>query len=310
MSAETATTPVQEAPRAGRRKRRNPDAVKWLFILPSIIWVLAFTLYPLGYAIYTSVHSYRYGQINQNVGLENFRNLFRDDVLRADLVTTLIIVLIAVSVEMLLGIGLAVLFNREIMGKGILRTIVTLPLFATPIAVGYLGITLFYEEGGPVNSLIQTFGGPQIAWLSSPNGAKAAVIITDIWQWAPFVFLVALAALQSLPQDIIEASEVDGSSSAQSFWHITLPLITPTLWLILLLRIIDAFKIFDIVAAMTLGGPGRATEVYSRYVYLTARRFTNYGQAAAQGFLLLFIVMVFVTLLWGRIRHLYEDTAR
>lgn len=310
MRADTAATQTQEVPRANRPRGRDRDAVKWLFILPSIIWVLAFTLYPLGYAIYTSAHSYRYGQINQYVGLENFRQLFRDEVLRADLATTLIIVIIAVAVEMALGIGLAVLFNREIMGKGILRTIVTLPLFATPIAVGYLGITLFYEEGGPVNSLLQTFGAPEIAWLSSPNGAKAAVIITDIWQWTPFVFLVALAALQSLPQDIIEASEVDGSSSVQSFWHITLPLITPTLWLILLLRIIDAFKIFDIVAAMTLGGPGRATEVYSRYVYLTARRFTNYGQAAAQGFLLLVIVMVFVTLLWGRIRHLYEDEAR
>lgn len=311
MSSDIRTAPVVDTPRtteSRRKARRQP--IKWLFILPSIVWVLSFTLFPFGYAIYTSLHSYRFGQINEFVGLNNYRRLLYDDVLHQDLITTLTIVSIAVSVEMLLGVGLALLFNREIRGKSVFRTIVTLPIFATPVAVGYLGITLFYEEGGPINSLITAIGGPQIAWLSSPNGAKAAVIITDIWQWAPFVFLVTLAALQSLPQDILEASSVDGSTEIQSFWNIVLPLMAPILWLVLLLRVIDAFKIFDIVAAMTLGGPGRATEVYSRYVYLTARRFTNYGEGAAQGFLLLFIVMLFVTLLWGRIRHLYEDTAR
>jgi multiple sugar transport system permease protein len=311
VSADTSTASlgkITQASRHGPGKRSQP--IKWVFILPAIVWVLTFTLFPFGYAIYTSFQSYRYGQRVGFVGLDNYRRLFSDDVLWQDLITTLTIVSIAVTVEMLLGICLAILFNREIRGRSLLRTIVTLPLFATPIAIGYLGITLFYEEGGPVNSLITAVGGPQIAWLSSPNGAKAAIIITDIWQWTPFIFLVILAALQSLPQDVIEASAVDGSSELQSFWNITLPLLTPMLWLVLLLRAIDAFKIFDIVAAMTLGGPGRATEVYSRYVYLTARRFTNYGDAAAQGFLLLFIVMFMVTLLWSRIRHLYDDTPR
>lgn len=310
MNADREIAPGKDVTYTTRRRRARDQWAKWFFILPAIVWVLGFTVYPLSYAVYTSLHSFRYGKINQYVGFDNFKRLLQDDVLRADLATTLIIVVAAVAIELGLGFGLALFFNREIRAKNIFRTVVTLPIFATPIAVGYLGITLFYEEGGPVNALIKSFGGPQVAWLSSANGAKAAVIIVDIWQWSPFIFLVALAGLQSLPQDVLEASEVDGSSVFQTFWHITLPLMSPILWLVLLLRTIDAFKIFDIVAAMTLGGPGRATEVYSRYVYLTARQFSNFGDAAAQGFVLLFIVMFCVTLVWGRIRHLYEDTAR
>ncbi|MCB0214078.1 MAG: sugar ABC transporter permease, partial [Anaerolineae bacterium] len=124
--------------------------------------------------------------------------------------------------------------------------------------------------------------------------------------WTPFVFLVSLAGLQGLPQDLYEAAEVDGASTWTLFRHITLPLMAPTLWLILLLRVVEAFKVFDIPTSLTLGGPGRATEVYSLFTYRTALRFFDHGYAAVQGFLLLIIVMFIVTLLYGRIRALYE----
>jgi multiple sugar transport system permease protein len=131
-------------------------------------------------------------------------------------------------------------------------------------------------------------------------------MLIDIWQWTPFVFLVALAGLQGLPEDIYEAARVDGSSGFQLFRHITLPLMAPILWLILLLRLVEAFKVFDIPASLTLGGPGRATEVYSLFTYRTALRFFDHGYAAAQGFLLLIIVSIVISLLFGRIRDLYE----
>ena len=134
-----------------------------------------------------------------------------------------------------------------------------------------------------------------------------ATIIIDVWQWTPFVFIIALAGLQGLPQDVIEASEVDGANSWQVLRFITLPLMAPILWLILLLRIIDGFKVFDIPSGLTLGGPGRATEYFSLFNYRTARKFFNYGEAASQAFLLLFIVMILVSLLWGRIRHVYDE---
>ncbi len=219
---------------------------------------------------------------------------------------TMTFAVITVVTEMIFGFSLALLFNREIKGKNVWRAIMTLPLFATPVAMGFLGITLYYEINGPINAFLSLFGGRGIPWLSSPTWAPISVMIVDIWQWTPFVFLVALAGLQGLPEDLYEAARVDGGSSLQLFYFITLPLMTPILWLILLLRLVEAFKVFDIPASLTLGGPGRATELYSLFTYRAALRFFDHGFAATQGFLLLFIVMVLVSLLYGRIRNLYD----
>lgn len=287
-------------------RQRSRDSAKWMFLLPAVGWILIFTIFPLLYAIRMSLHAYRFGQEGAFIGLGNFQRLLTDDVLHSDLITTFQFVVSSVAIEMVLGIALALLFNREMRGRGFLRTLATLPLFATPVAIGYLGITLFYEQGGPINALIQAFGGAQIPWLSNPFWAKVAIILVDVWQWTPFVFLVTLAGLQGLSQDLIEASAVDGANWWQNLTNIVLPLMAPLLWLILLLRMIEAFKVFDTVASMTLGGPGRATEVISRYTYLTMRKFSDYGYAAAQGFLLLLIVSILITLFWGRIKHNYE----
>lgn len=286
---------------------RKTDNTKRWFIGPAIIWILVFTIFPLLYALYTSFFSFRFGRINQFVGGANFVRLFTDSNLHNGLRVTLIFVLVTVTVEMILGFGMALLLNREMRGKNVLRAIMILPLFATPVAMGYLGITLFYEINGPINELIRALGGQDIPWLSNPFWAQVAIILIDIWQWTPFVFLVSLAALQGLPADLFEAAEVDGASGWQSFRGITLPLMAPILWLILLLRLIEAFKVFDIPTSLTLGGPGRATEVYSLFTYRTALRFFDHGYAAAQGFLLLIIVSVIVALLFGRIRSIYQE---
>ena len=287
-------------------ERTPEDKTKLIFILPAAIWVLIFTIFPLLYAIYTSLFSYRFGKINQFVGFVNYIRLWTDPNLLGALYITVIFVAVTVTTEMIVGFGLALLFNREIKGKNIFRAIMTLPLFATPVAMGFLGITLYYESNGPLNNFITLLGGLGIPWLSSPDWAPVSIMILDIWQWTPFVFLVALAGLQGLPEDLYEAARVDGGSGWQLFRTITLPLMTPILWLILLLRLVESFKVFDFPASLTLGGPGRATEVYSLFTYRTALRFFDHGFAATQGFLLLFIVMLIVTLLFGRIRSLYE----
>lgn len=286
---------------------RRSDQTKFWFLGPAVVWILVFTIFPLLYALYTSFFSFRFGKINQFVGLANFGRLFTDANLHNGLRVTLTFVIITVTIQMLLGFGLALLLNREMRGKNILRAIMILPLFATPVAMGYLGITLFYEINGPINELIRAFGGSDIPWLSNPFWAQVAIILIDIWQWTPFVFLVSLAALQGLPADLFEAAEVDGASGWQSFRRITLPLMAPVLWLILLLRLVEAFKVFDIPTSLTLGGPGRATEVYSLFTYRTALRFFDHGYAAAQGFLLLIIVSLIVGLLFGRIRSIYQE---
>jgi multiple sugar transport system permease protein len=300
---------IQDTPDQRRnlvRRGDGEDNTKYFFLFPAIVWIVIFTIFPLLYAVYNSFFSFRYGKINQFVGLGNFGRLFTDANLHSALRVTITFVVVTVTIEMLLGFALALIFNREIYGKNVWRAIMTLPLFATPVAMGYLGITLFYETNGPVNALISALGGTPPPWLSNPTWAPIAVMIIDIWQWTPFVFLVALAGLQGLPEDVYEAARVDGSSGFQLFRHITLPLMAPILWLILLLRLVEAFKVFDIATSLTSGGPGRATEVYSLFTYRTALRFFDHGYAATQGFLLLVIVSIIISLLFGRIRSLYE----
>lgn len=293
--------------KTARTWRQLEDRTKLFFILPAVLWILAFTIFPLLYALYTSLYSFRFGQFNQFIGLQNYKRLFTDANLHADLRITLIFVASTVLTEMLLGFALALLLNREMYGRSVLRAILTLPLFATPVAIGYLGITIYLETNGPLNSLIRALGGQGIPWLSHPTWALIAIILIDIWQWTPFVFLVSLAGLQNVPEDLYEAARVDGASSWQLLRHITLPLMTPILWLIFLLRTVESFKVFDIPTALTLGGPGRATEVYSLYTYRTALRFFDHGYAAAQGFFLLFLVMAIVTLVYGRVRDLFQE---
>lgn len=288
--------------------RISTDRTKWFFVLPAMVWILIFSAFPLVYSLITSVYSYTTaGKRNQFVGLDNFKRVFTDGNLQQGMVTTLTFVACTVVVEMVLGVLLALLFNREIRGKNVMRAIMTLPLFATPVAVGYLAITLYYEENGPINAFIKLLGGPHIPWLSNPFWAKVAIILVDVWQWTPFVFLVVLAALQGLPQDVYEAARVDGASSWQLLRRITLPLLRPTLWLVLLLRLLESFKVLDIPYSLTLGGPGQATKVFAMFTYETSRRFKNHGYASAQSFLLLIVVSLLISLLWGRIRELYED---
>jgi len=288
--------------------QNRTDRSRWVFLLPAVFWILAFTIFPLLYAIFSSFYSFRFGRRNAFIGFDNYARLFSDENLHNGLWVTLIFVFFTVLIQMLLGFGLALLLNREMRGKNILRAIMVLPLFATPVALGYLGITIFYETNGPLNVLLRQFGIANVPWISNPFWAKVAIILVDIWQWTPFVFLVSLAGLQGLPTEVYEAAEVDGAGGWNMFRRITLPLMAPTLWLILLLRLVDAFKVFDIPMSLTLGGPGRATEVYSMYTYRTGMRFFDHGYAAAQGFLLLIIVSIIVSLLFGRIRSLYEES--
>ena len=157
-----------------------------------------------------------------------------------------------------------------------------------------------------MNTFLGLFGIAPVSWLSSGGPALLAVILVDIWQWTPFVFLVSLAGLQSLPQEVYEAADVDGAGGWSKFTSITLPLMQPTLILILLLRLIESFKVFDIPASMTLGGPGRATEVYGLFMHRTALKFFDLGYAAAQGFVLLLVVSTLVGILFRRIRDAYK----
>ena len=274
------------------------NRIKLMLLLPAVIWVLCFTVFPLIYGVRLSLYNMK----DEFVGLANYQRFFQDQWALKSLTITLIFVACGVTVQMVLGMALAALFNRPMRLRGLLRTLLTMPLFATPMAAGLLFITIFYEEGGLINGLLHL----KVPWLSDKYWALVSVIVVDIWQWTPFCFLIFLAALQGIPEDLYEAARLETRNPWSIFRHITLPVLKPTIILVLLLRITEAFKVFDIPFTLTTGGPGRATQVLSMYAYRKGPRFRDFNYAAAISVVLFLIVMILILVLFKRIRRAYQ----
>lgn len=281
--------------------------LKWLFVGPGIIWVLAFTMFPLLYSLRLSFMRARLGQAQTWNGLKNYARAFTDYRFWDTLEVTVLFVVASVVLTVSLGMGLALLFNRSIRGQRIFRSLFTMPMFTAPIALGYLGLTIFHEQIGAVNTVLKALGMVNLPpWFSGVWLARLAIVLVDIWQWTPFCFLVLLAGLQALPDEIYEAAVLDSSSAWDTFRYITLPLLTPVLFTVTMLRTVEAFKILDLVFAMTSGGPGAATQTYSFYIYLTGLRNFNAGYASALAYLLLFFMVAVGIFFFNRMRRLYE----
>ncbi len=276
--------------------------IKWLFILPASLWVLAFTVFPFFYGLYLSLFNVQFGAEDQFIGMGNYARAFGDPRAHNSVIITLIFVFVGVTVQIVLGMAVALLVNRPMPLRSVLRMLLTLPLFATPIAVGFLFFTIFYEEGGLINGLL----GIKIPWLSTPYYALASVIIVDTWQWTPFCFLIFLAAMQGVPEEYYEAAALETKNAWEVFRHVTFPVLQPTIILVLLLRVTEAMKVFDIPYTLTTGGPGVATQVLSMFAYRAGMRFFDFGYSSAISFLVFIIVMVMIFSLFGRIRQGYE----
>lgn len=310
------------------------NRVKFLFLLPAALWVLVFTVFPLGYSLYASfikvesrmevrqervpvmdakgqpvllasgkvrmktiVHR-KHVTTTEFIGGFNYRRMFSDPQLWTAVKVTAIFVLGAVPAEMAFGLLLAFLFNQPLLARPVLRSVMILPLFATPLAVGYIFFTILYEEGGPLGFL-------GIPFLSNPDWALASVILVDIWQWTPFCFLVFLAALQGISDELIEAARLDTASNWQLLRSVILPMLTPTVVIILFLRLAEALKLFDIPYALTGGGPGIATQSYTFLAFRTGLRYFDLGYASAMAYGLLIFVMIIVTFFFKRLRETY-----
>ncbi len=313
---------------------RWTSRVRLVFLMPAVIWVLVFTVFPLGYSFYAALHTVenstkveriKVPRMNRDgtpslradgtprmrtevrretittwtfVGFDNFARVFRDRQVHEAVRMTAIFVVAAVGTEIVLGLLLAFIFSRTIMARGFLRAVMILPIFATPVAAGYLFFTILYEEGGPL-------GWTGIPFLSNPSWALFSVILVDVWQWTPFCFLVFLAALQSLPDDQIEAARLDTHSHWDIWREVVLPALTPVIVIVFLLRLAEAVKVFDVVASLTVGGPGNATQSLSYLAFRTGLRFFDVGYASAIAYLLLAFVMLIVTVFFKRIRSVY-----
>jgi multiple sugar transport system permease protein len=290
---------------------RKKDHVKFLFVGPGIIWVLIFTIFPLLYSLRLSFFHARLGGEPRFVWLLNFGRAFTDYRFWKVLSVTGYFVATDVALTVFIGLILALLVSRPlrkpIHGQRVIRSILTMPLFTAPIALGYLGLTIFHEEIGAVNTVLRAMGMLNLPnWFSSVWLARFAITLVDVWQWTPFCFLVILAGLQSLPDEIFEAAVIDTSSGWQMFRFITLPLIGPVLFTVTILRMVETFKILDIPFAMTAGGPGMATQTYSYYIYLTGLRNFNTGYASALSYILLFIMLGISLFFFKRLREIYD----
>jgi len=283
------------------------ERIKYFFLLPSVIMILSFIIFPLIYSLYLSLTNWQIGKIPSIIGLSNYLKVFTDYRVHNSLTFTLLFTIFTVSIETLFALGVAILSQQRFFGNRFFRVLFTAPFFTCPVALSYLSITIFYEEGGPLNNLLKLLFGIKVPWISDPDYAFLSLCIVDIWQWTPFLYIIFLAGLESLPKEPYEAATIDGASSFQIFRYVTIPLLAPVIITGVLLKIIESLKVFDIIYALTGGGPGVSTESYTMYIYKTGFRFFRLGYAAALSFILLIILMILFTVLAFRLREVYYE---
>jgi len=265
--------------------------------VPTIIFLVVMTIFPLIFSLGVSFTDYGLGRAPVFVGVRNYAAFLGDPLFWHAALNTLLITLGAVGIEVALGLALALLFMRPLPGGGLFRVCLFIPMMISPLVVGFFWKFMFDEIFGIVNYAIQSLGGPSFSWLTHPTRALMAIIIVDVWQWTPFVFLLTLAGLRTVPQELYEAAGLEKASSWLQFRSITLPYIRFPLLLALLFRMIDTIKIFDLVYIMTGGGPGDATITLSVLTYRYGFMFYQVGKAAALSWLAVIVINILATVL-------------
>ncbi|HEY8446032.1 MAG TPA: sugar ABC transporter permease [Thermomicrobiales bacterium] len=256
-----------------------------LMVAPLIIGLTIFAVYPLIYLVFLSASKSALGRTFQAwVGLGNYRTALEDTVFTQALVRSVVFAVPVTAIEVLAGVGIAVLLSNTRRGGNVFRTLILLPLMTPPIMVATSWKLIFHPTGGLLNGVLQSLGltDRPISFLGSSRWAFPAIAVADFWQWTPFVILLAYASLQTLPSEVQEAALVDGASGVRAFVSVTLPLLGPALAAIFLLRVILAFKVFDLVYSLTFGGPGFDTNIGTFQIFRMAFRQFDVGYAAAQ----------------------------
>lgn len=254
---------------------------------PAIVVTLALVIAPLLYAVVTSFFRYSFANPRPTpIAFDNYVRIFTDPALHASLGTTALIVVPAIVLEMVLGVAWALAINSLPRARAMFTTILALPVMVSGASVGMAFRFLFTAQWGPVDALAKQWTGLSLDWLGDPSLARLAIVIADVWQNTPFVMLIALAALAGIPREINEAANVDGASGFVRFTRVTLPLIRKFLIIALLFRLIDLFRIFDVIFVMTNGGPASTTETVSFFIYRQGVQFFDIGYAAAMGLVL------------------------
>lgn len=281
------------------------DIIKWFFLLPCLAYLIVMAIFPLTWSLRLSFTRWL-ATIMENpewTGITNFRDiLFKDPRFWSALWFTVRFVFLTVVIQLGIGLGLAHLLHNNFRGRNFFRVLFLIPMACPPIAVAFLWKMMLHPDIGIINTALQTIGLAKVKWTTSVVVAPFTIVMVDVWEWTPFMFLVLFAAFQALPVEIYDAAAVDGASNFQVFRKITFPLVVPIIVTIVLIRIIDAFKLFELIFGITSAGPANATEALSFYVYLTGIKWMNLGKGSAMSWIFLLIVLGISLILLSRLR--------
>jgi multiple sugar transport system permease protein len=279
--------------------------IHWFFVAPSLIAILLVAIYPIVYSTGLSFFRVSFDSRERPFVLfENFLWILRDSDYRVALGNTLLYVVVTVSGSFVIGFGLALLLRRITVGRTWIRLLLILPLTIAPMVVGLTWNWMFDPLFGLVNWFFTGLGVPPQTWLAKTGTARIVVMLVDIWQWYPLVFLIMDAGLASLPKAPYEAAHLEGASEWMIFRRITLPLMRSVILVALLLRTVDAFRTFDLVRVMTDGGPAQTTETLSLYLYRTAFNFNKLSRAGAGATIMLIVISIISAFMF---RFLYRE---
>ena len=306
--------PTRVRPRR-RRAQRMTRARRWfplLLIAPTTVLLVLITVLPFLDALRTSLTTWEALSIvpARFVWLANYRDALTDPLFWSSFKVTLIFVGGVIVFQLTLGLAIALLINNLPRGQQVVATVIVLPVVLAPMVVGFQWRILFNGDYGALNYLLQQIGLPALAWTGDTHLALPSLMLVDFWEWTPFVVLLLYAGLRSLPRPVFEASRVDGSTPWQTFWNVTLPLLRPALAIVLILRIIATFKLFDIIFVLTQGGPGTATENLTYYTYTQGFTYFKYGYATALGLIQMILITILANIVLRYMERPIERIAR
>lgn len=304
MKAKTA-----KAKQKGLSLNARNTLVGMSFILPNFIGFFILVLIPVIFSFGLSFMKWDGFTKMEFAGLQNFINIFKDRVFKASLQQTFVYTIFTVACSMALALGLAILLNKKLKAVNFFRSAIFFPYIASVVAVGAVWKAMFMKHGGLVNVVLSFFGWPEQSlpgWFGSTKWALAGVIIVSIWKNMGYYMVIYLAALQDIPVPLYEAAEMDGASSFKQFTRITFPMLTPSHFFVIMMLTINSFKTFDLIFALTEGGPGTSTTLLSMYLYNKSFISWDYGGASAAA-MVLFVIVAIITVIQFRVEKKFTD---
>jgi len=306
MTARNKAFPERADPLSGKEKkpvstlRKSEKKAGFSFLLPSLIVILCVVALPIIYSFIVSFYNYTFIDpgFSSFAGIQNYLSILQDSYFWNSLWVTLKFVVLVVLIEFCIGFLIALMLSRDIRFKGFYYAILTIPMLMSPVAVGLIWKMLLHPSLGIINFILNRVGLSPVDWLGNSTNAFLSVIFVDIWQQVSFMIMVLLAGLVSLPKDIFEAADIDGASEMQKLYYIKIPLMGPVIFAAVTLRVLFAFRTFDLIYVLTRGGPGVATDVLSYYIYRQTFMGLDVGKASAGSFILLAIIMVLIYIMF------------